>query len=79
MIISCTPSEVVLRQMNMSWGIVPLYMEEKENTDELFDSALIAAKNAGLVKAGDTVVLTAGIPLGIEGKTNMLKLSEIVE
>ena len=77
MIISCTPSEIVLRQMNMSWGIVPLYMEEKENTDELFDSAIIAAKNAGLVGPGDTVVLTAGIPLGIEGKTNMLKVSEV--
>lgn len=77
MIISCTPSDVVLRQMNMSWGIVPLYMEEKDNTDELFDSALIAAKNAGLVKEGDTVVLTAGLPLGIEGKTNMLKVAEI--
>ncbi|MCH5193684.1 MAG: pyruvate kinase [Oscillospiraceae bacterium] len=79
MIISCTPNEVVLRQMNMSWGIVPLYMEEKENTDELFDSAIIAAKNAGLVTNGDTVVLTAGLPLGIEGKTNMLKVAEIGE
>ena len=77
MIISCTPSEIVLRQMNMSWGIVPIYMEEKDNTDELFDSAIIAAKNKGLVESGDTVVLTAGIPLGIEGKTNMLKVSEV--
>ena len=77
MIISCTPNDTVLRQMNMSWGIVPLYMEEKDNTDELFDSAIVAAKNAGLVEQGDTVVLTAGIPLGIEGKTNMLKVSEV--
>ena len=79
MIIGCTPSEVVLRQMSMSWGIAPIYMDEKDNTDELFDSAILAAEKSGLVEHGDTVVLTAGIPLGIAGKTNMLKVAEIDE
>lgn len=77
MIISCTPNMTVLRQMNMSWGVVPIYMDEKNNTDELFDSAIIAAKNSGLVENGDTVVLTAGLPLGIAGNTNMLKVAEV--
>ncbi len=77
MIIGCTPSEIVLRQMNMSWGVFPVMMDEKQNTDELFDSAIEAAKNANLIEREDVVVLTAGIPLGIAGTTNMLKVATV--
>lgn len=77
MIIGCTPSETVLRQMSMSWGVYPVLMDEKENTDELFDSAIIAAEKSGLIAKDDLVVLTAGIPLGIAGNTNMLKVSTV--
>lgn len=76
MIIGCTPSETVLRQMSMSWGVYPVLMDEKESTDELFDSAVKAAKAAGYISKGDVVVLTAGIPLGVAGTTNMLKVDE---
>ena len=79
MIIGCTPSQTVLRQMSMSWGVYPVFTDEKENTDELFDSAVLSAEQSGLVGKGDTVVLTAGIPLGIAGNTNMLKVSEVEE
>jgi len=75
-VIGCTPNETVLRQMNMSWGVYPVLMDEKENTDELFDSAVKAAENAGYITKGDVVVLTAGIPLGVAGTTNMLKVDE---
>ena len=57
----------------MSWGIVPLLIEEQQNSEELFARAVEAAEDAGLVKKGDVVVLTAGIPLGIPGKTNMVR------
>ena len=77
MIIGCTPNETVLRQMSLSWGVHPVFMDEKDNTDELFDSAIIAAEKSGLIKKGDLVVLTAGIPLGIAGNTNMLKVSTV--
>ncbi len=79
MIIGCTPNLTVLRQMSMSWGVYPVYIDEKENTDELFDSAVQVAESGGYVSRGDTVVLTAGIPLGIAGNTNMLKVSEVDE
>ncbi len=77
MIIGCTPSETVLRQMSMSWGVYPVLMAEKESTDELFDCAVKAAEAAGYISKGDVVVLTAGIPLGVAGTTNMLKVDEV--
>lgn len=77
MVIGCTPNEIVLRQMSMSWGVYPVLMDEKDNTDELFDSAIIAAEKSGLISKGDLVVLTAGIPLGIAGNTNMLKVATV--
>ncbi len=79
MIIGCTPNQMVLRQMCMSWGVYPIFTDEKENTDELLDCAVKAAESTGLVGKGDTVVLTAGIPLGIAGNTNMLKVAEVEE
>lgn len=76
-IIGCTPSPVVCRQMNMSWGVTPLMMDEKSSTDELLDGAIEAAVGAGLLKKGDVTVITAGIPLGISGNTNMLKVTDV--
>ena len=76
-IIGCTTEPTVLRQMNMSWGVTPLLIEEKESTDELFDAAVEAAEKNNLVDNGDLVVITAGVPLGISGTTNMMKVHVI--
>lgn len=76
-IIGCTTSEIVCRQMNLSWGVTPLMCEEKENTDELFDHAIDVAEAHRLVEEGDLVVITAGIPLGMAGTTNMLKVHQV--
>ena len=73
-IISCTTSETARRQLNLSWGVIPIYMEEKKSTDELFESSVKAAIDRKLLSDGDLVVITAGIPLGITGTTNMLKV-----
>ncbi len=77
MIIGCTTDETVCRQMNLSWGVVPFLCDEKKNTDELFSHAVEVARKNGLVTAGDVVVITAGIPLGISGTTNMLKVEKL--
>lgn len=77
MIIGCTTNEVICRQMSMSWGIVPLMCEEKKSTDELFSHAVEVAVKNGLVSRGDLVVITAGIPLGVSGTTNMLKVEKL--
>ena len=76
MIIGCTTSETVMRQMNLSWGVYPLLIDEKSSTDELFDHALSTAVKSGMIKDGDIVVLTAGIPLGVAGTTNMLRVEK---
>ncbi len=73
-IIGSSPDPVVLRQLNMSWGVTPLAMDEKKITDELFDTAVNNAREKGYLKNGDLVVITAGIPLGVPGMTNLLKV-----
>lgn len=73
-IISGTPSEKVWRQTNMSWGVVPIMIEEKDNTDELFDHVIDVAQKHHLISNGDLVVITAGVPLGVSGTTNLMKV-----
>lgn len=76
-IVSCTMSEVVCRQMNMSWGVVPFIIDEKKSTDELFAAAVQAAEEHRLVEDGDLVAITAGVPLGVSGTTNLMKVERI--
>lgn len=76
-IISCTTDPMVQRQMNMSWGVQPLVINEERDTDSLFLHAVAAACNAGYTEPGDLVVITAGVPLGISGTTNLLKVETI--
>lgn len=73
-IIGCTPYENVWRQLNLSWGVMPLMVEEKTNTDELFEHAIEEAEKAGYVKQGQITVITAGVPLGVSGTTNLIKV-----
>lgn len=67
-------TEKVYRQMGLCWGIVPILLEEKDNADELFDYAVDATEKAGLISKGDVVIITAGVPLGISGTTNLIKV-----
>ena len=73
-IVSCTTSAMVWRQLNLSWDVIPLLIDEAQSTDELFDNAVAAALQADIIKDGELVVLTAGVPLGISGTTNMMKV-----
>ena len=76
-IIACSPEMSTVRQLNLSWGVIPIFVEEKTNTDELFAAAFEAAKKHGLLRNGDLVVTTAGVPLGISGNTNLLRVDTI--
>lgn len=76
-IIGCTTSRLVWRQMNLQWGVKPLLITEENTSEDLFREAVDAALEAGYVKKGDRVVLTAGMPLGVSGRTNMLRVVEI--
>ena len=76
-IIACTTKEHTYRQLSLSWGVVPLLIEEKENLDELFAAAIQAVENASMAEEGDVLVLTAGVPIGTSGTTNLLKVHSI--
>ena len=73
-VVACLLSEQVRRQMALYWGVVPLLMPYAQNTDQLIDFAVRAAEEAGLVKQGDLTVNTAGVPVGVSGTTNMIKV-----
>ena len=73
-IVCCTTRPVVWRQMSLSWGTVSLMIGTESNTDELFEHAVDAAVKEGIVRDGELVVLTAGVPLGFSGTTNLMKV-----
>ena len=73
-IIGCATHSRVCRQLSLMWGVIPVEMQEEETADELFDHAVKLAEDKGLISRGDLVVITAGVPLGLSGTTNMLKV-----
>ncbi len=74
-IIACSPSKQACRHMNMSWGVMPLYVDKvAESSEELLEMAINESYKNGHVEYGDLVVITAGLPLGVSGTTNMLKV-----
>lgn len=76
-IIACSVDEGVCRQVNMLWGVRPLLIDKKDSADELFKEAVRKSQEAGYVKKGDIVVLTAGVPLAVSGTTNMIHVVEV--
>lgn len=76
-VIACAVRESVACQMNLLFGVQPLTIPQQEKADLLFSAAISAAKKAGLVQTGDSVVLAAGVPLGISGKTNMIRVMDV--
>ena len=77
LIVGATTSSAVYRQLALSWGVYPVMCKEKNNTDELFDHAIDVSMQSGYLKKGDLAVITAGIPLGQSGTTNMLKVHKV--
>ncbi|MBM3304926.1 MAG: pyruvate kinase [Candidatus Aminicenantes bacterium] len=77
-ILAHTPEEKTRRQLSLCWGVLPVLGESLDRTDEMVAAAMKAAKKAGLVRKGQTVVITAGVPTGVPGTTNLIK-AEIVK
>lgn len=76
-IIGCATTEKVCRQLSLTWGVTPLMIQEEKDTYVLFDKAVLAVVKAGLLKEGDLTVLTSGVPIGISGTTNMIKVQVV--
>ena len=73
-ILGCTTDPVVYRQLNMAWGVTPLLIPLEHDTFELFEHAIEAVEKAGYLQDGELAVLTAGVPLGTSGTTNLIKV-----
>jgi pyruvate kinase len=77
-ILAVTAWEESWRRLALVWGVRPILVEEFANTDELISTSVRAAKGLGMVQPGDTVIITAGVPVGGQGRTNMIKV-QVVE
>ncbi len=77
LIIATSPDKKVFHQLSMSWGVIPVLALEQVDTEKLFRHAIDCAKQIDAVVPGDTVVITGGIPLSINGTTNTLKVETV--
>jgi pyruvate kinase len=73
-IVALTHVETSLQHMALEWGVTPLKIPESTDVDDLWRSSIEAAREAGIVRAGDRVVLTAGTAVNIPGSTNVIKV-----
>lgn len=78
-IAAVTQDGSVARQLAVSFGVYPVLATEASSTDEMFDISVKAAQDAGIVKDGDLVVITAGVPVGVQGGTNLMKVQTVGE
>lgn len=76
-IVAVTPKEKFVRRMLLLWGVMPVFVPQSSNTDEMMSNAVAGAMASGWVKTGDLVVITAGIPVGITGTTNMIRVHTV--
>ncbi len=76
-IVAVTTSASVVRKLSLEWGVYPIHSHVCETTDEVLDNSIQSAIDAGFVEEGDLVVITAGIPVGLSGTTNLIKVHTI--
>ena len=78
-ILSMTPNVTTQRRMALVWGVTPLLVEEFATIDEMISIIVRAAYDKRLVQAGDRLVIIAGVPFGVDGRTNLIKIHTVGE
>ncbi|MFR3071677.1 MAG: pyruvate kinase [Paeniclostridium sp.] len=78
-IIAATNDDKVMRRLALTWGVYPIIAKEATNTDEVVENSINAAKEASYLENGELVVVTAGVPVGVSGTTNLIKVHVISE
>jgi len=78
-IIAATPFEYVARKISLYWGVTPLILKSKRTTDDMIAAVENAMLTKRLIKIGDMIVLSAGVPVGVAGATNMIKIHRVGE
>ncbi len=76
-ILAITPDCNVCRRLLLRWGVHPIRIPEQKSIDELFATGVRLAKEMRLAKAGDLIVITGGMPIGVAGSTNLLKVEQV--
>jgi len=76
-VVGMTPSKTTCRQLNLSWGVIPSLIPHYEDTDEMFAMARTWVSAKGLASSGDRLIITAGVPAGVPGTTNLVKVIEM--
>jgi pyruvate kinase len=77
LIVAATPFAMTARKLSLQWGVQPLVVPESSGTDEMLSIAVNSALNKDYIYSGDVVVITAGVPIGKVGSTNMIKVQII--
>ena len=77
-ILAITPSDVVSRGLLLCWGVYPFQISGASSVDGLFTAGAELAKELGLARFGDLIVITGGAPVGVAGSTNLLKVERIL-
>lgn len=78
-IIAATESEQVMRKMSLYWGVYPIKISKMHSTDDIIDKSVEKALELGYIENGDLIIITAGVPVGISGSTNLLKVHIVSE
>jgi pyruvate kinase len=76
-ILALTPQAATQRRLMLSWGVWPVLSQEIHDMAEVSQYAVEQAQRCGLAQSGEAVVITAGVPLGVPGKTNLLKVEQV--
>jgi len=76
-IMAITPDAVVVGRLMLRWGVYPFQIAGASSVEELFAAGAKLSKELGLAKPGDLVVITGGIPVGVAGSTNLLKVEKV--
>jgi pyruvate kinase len=76
-IIAATITKRVMRKLSLVWGVYPVESMQSEITDEVIDRSIHSAMKKGYIKEGDLIVITAGIPVGVSGTTNLIKVHTV--
>lgn len=78
-ILCVTPNETTYRRMALVWGVLPLLIPQFNTIDEMIQTIVRAAHDVGVVKRGDVIIIIAGVPFGVGGQTNLLKIHRVGE
>jgi len=76
-IVAAASNDETARRLSLSWGVTPVFVEMAKDTDDLIENAVDAALDAKLVKKGDTVLVIAGVPVGLPGNTSLIRVLSV--